>query len=75
MGSNLLDITTKKPNEIANQIVEDLEQPNLLPGDDSLPVEELSRRISAIENSMKDKVDQLTIMFKHDQDQLMIPIN
>ncbi|MCT8339011.1 ATP-binding protein [Altibacter lentus] len=61
------DIINKAPNEIANKLLEEFEQIEILPGDD-LPDEEIAlERLKAITDDMTSKIKWIIKMMKEDK--------
>jgi hypothetical protein len=61
------DIINKAPNEIANKLLDEFEQIEILPGDD-LPDEEIAlERLKAITNDMTSKIKWIIKMMKEDK--------
>ena len=61
------DIINKAPNEIANKLLEEFEQIEILPGDD-LPDEEVAlERLKAITDDMTSKIKWIIKMMKEDK--------
>lgn len=66
-GRKVTEATSLEPNEIANKIILNFEQIDLLPGDKELDEEETKDRISSIKEDMEEKVGKMALMLKQDK--------
>ncbi|HAA13154.1 MAG TPA: hypothetical protein DCE41_16275 [Cytophagales bacterium] len=65
-GTLIKEITNKKPNEVSNNIVDDFEQIDLLPGDKLLEEGEAKERIEKLSTDMAKLAKNVTKMYKED---------
>lgn len=61
------EIINKDPNEIANKLLKDFDQIEILPGDQLPPEEQAERRIEMITNDMAAKVRRIVKMMREDK--------
>jgi len=61
------EIINKDPNEIANRLLSEYEQIELLPGDNLLPEEEAEKRLELITSDMASKVRTIVKMMREDK--------
>lgn len=66
-GEYVNSILNKKPNEISNQIIEDFDQIELLPGDNEPSEDVLLERTSLMEKEMEEKALQIAIQSLQDK--------
>lgn len=66
-GKHVNDILNKEPNEIANQIVEDFDQIELLPGDEEPREDVLKERTDSLAKEMSENAKQMAILSRQDR--------
>jgi histidine kinase/DNA gyrase B/HSP90-like ATPase len=65
-GKILKDFSNKEPHEIANNVLEDFDQIDILPGDELLEPEDAKSRIESLSKDMIENAKQLAIMLRQD---------
>ncbi|HMX00940.1 MAG TPA: ATP-binding protein [Cyclobacteriaceae bacterium] len=66
-GRRVTEASNVEPNEIANRIILNFEQIDLLPGDEELEEGELKERVLSIKQDMEKKVETMALMLKQDK--------
>ena len=66
-GRVVKDLSNKEPHEVANDIVEEFEQIDLLPGDETPSTTSLSDRVEALTKDMEKGALQMALLYKQDK--------